>query len=361
MRIIVAGAWQWPWYEKACADALQKLGHEVEKFSWEERFTRFVNGRVEPTPLSHVTTIQRRLNWGPLISSINRDLLNVVKRFRPHILLAYRATHVFSSTLRKIKRISPGTNLIQYCNDDPFSQNASKFLWRHLKRAVPIYDMHFVYRQHNIGDFQNLGAKRVNLLRSYYIPEQNYQVKLKKSDSCYICDVLFAGHYEGDFRVDYLETVLKSGVKLNLFGGGWTDANLSFNSPLHKLCPVAPVVGEDYRKAISGAKIALCFLSKLNRDTYTRRNFEIPATGTFMLSEYSDDLATMFQEGYEAEFFRSKEEMIEKINYYIANDSKRRLIAERGRKRVIRDGHDVISRMQQMLDYLETANERSEK
>jgi spore maturation protein CgeB len=103
---------------------------------------------------------------------------------------------------------------------------------------------------------------------------------------------------------------------------------------------------------LCGARIALCFLSKLNRDTYTRRCFEIPASGTLLLSEYSDDLAGMFREGVEADYFRSPEEMIEKIRCYLDDDALRRRVAAAGRLRVVDDGHDVVSRMAQVIGWI---------
>lgn len=354
MRIIVAGAWQWSWYEPVCAEALSRLGHNVKRFSWAERFVHFVPERVEPIPYSTITAFQNRLVWGPKVSAMNNDLIKVVRGFQPQVLFAYRATHFFPSTLRALKRILPKTLLVQHCNDDPFSPSASKVLWRHLVSAIPIYDMHFVYRHHNIIDFKNAGGKNVKLLRSYYIPEKDYAVSVSKN-SPYRCDVVFAGHYENDWRVDCLEAAMEHGCRLNLFGGGWENVKLFLNpsSPLLRLFPIEPVVGENYRKAISGAKIALCFLSKLNRDTYTRRNFEIPAMGTFMLSEYSDDLANLFEEGREIEFFRSRDELIDKIGYYLAHDTEREEIARLGRERLFQDGHDVLSRMKQMLNQIQ--------
>ena len=123
---------------------------------------------------------------------------------------------------------------------------------------------------------------------------------------------------------------------------------------LKHLAPVYLVWNEDYNKALCGAKIALCFYSKLNRDTYTRRCFEIPAAGTLLLSEYSDDLASLYQVGEEVDMFKTKQEMIQKINLYLDNDDLRRRVAANGNQRVIADGHDIVSRMEKVLDFVKT-------
>jgi spore maturation protein CgeB len=85
----------------------------------------------------------------------------------------------------------------------------------------------------------------------------------------YKCDIVFAGHYEDDGRISLLDELCRSVYSLNLFGGGWDRAykQLNPNGPLRKNFPVHPVTGDDYRRAICGAKIALCVLSTLNKDT----------------------------------------------------------------------------------------------
>jgi len=120
------------------------------------------------------------------------------------------------------------------------------------------------------------------------------------------------------------------------------------------LLPVRLVWGDDYNRALSGAKIALCFFSKLNRDTYTRRCFEIPATNTLLLSEYSDDLASIYREGIDAVFFRTKDEMIIKIQKYLGDYQLRSTVAASGFQRVYAEGHDVISRMKQVVEWVKT-------
>jgi spore maturation protein CgeB len=117
--------------------------------------------------------------------------------------------------------------------------------------------------------------------------------------------------------------------------------------------PIRPVLREDYNRAINGAGIALAFLSRLNRDTYTRRCFEIPITGALLLSQYSADLATLFEEGVEAEFFRSQDELLDKVRFYSRNDEARRKIGLAGRARVLRDGHEALDRAKQVLAAIE--------
>ena len=71
-----------------------------------------------------------------------------------------------------------------------------------------------------------------------------------------------------------------------------------------------------------------------------------------MLSEFTYDLSNLYSEGVEADYFRSKEEMIEKIKLYCINDQVRKSVAFNGYERVIQSGHDIDSRMKMLLDWI---------
>lgn len=60
--------------------------------------------------------------------------------------------------------------------------------------------------------------------------------------------------------------------------------------------------------------------------------FEIPATGAFLLTE---ELDNYFRVGIELDRFTTKEEMLEKVKYYLQNDKQREVIAENGKKKVL--------------------------
>ena len=359
MKFLVVGAWQWSWYHQAFSQALISLGHEVGRFGWADLFFDGLDVEQGARPKNLWTRLQNRVIWGPLITDMNRRLVAEALAFQPDVFFAYNGTHVLPSTVDRIKRLRPQTLLAGYSNDNPFSESAAPLLWRHFIRAIPYYDVHFVYRHGNIEDIRRHGGGHAHLLRSYYVPETDFRVELGPGDEAFRSDVLFAGHYEPDWRIDCLEEVARLGVNFKLFGGTWylAERSLATQSPLRPFLPVQPLVRADYRKAISGAKIALCFLSKVNGDTYTRRSFEIPAMQAFMLSEYTDDLASLFREGEEAEFFRSKEELLDKIRYYLQHDGKRRAVAEAGHRRLLRDGHDVVSRARDFVSVIEKSNE----
>jgi spore maturation protein CgeB len=70
------------------------------------------------------------------------------------------------------------------------------------------------------------------------------------------------------------------------------------------------------------------------------------------LSGYSDDLAELFVEGVEAEFFRDKDEMLDKINFYIHHDEARKKIALAGYDKVYSAGHDIDSRLKKLMNLI---------
>jgi spore maturation protein CgeB len=348
MKILVVGDGHSAIHERAVADALIKLEHQVEVFYWLSYFNS------TNILLNVWRRLQNKFLFGPDFLKCNKDFFFKAIQFLPDIIFVYRGTHLTVHSILALRRALPNCRIVGYNNDDPFSTGHPLWLWRHFKKCVPYYDLVLAYRHRNLVDFKSIGAGRVELLRSWFIPELNRPVQLSDEEILkYDCDIVFIGHYEDDGRIEYLETIVEAGYKLKIFGPPYEWNKLIEKSPILRfLSPVNLVWGADYNKAITGAKIALCFFSKLNRDTYTRRCFEIPAAKVMLLSEYSDDLGTLFDAGEEADFFISKLDMISKITHYLSDDELRQRVADAGYKRVIKDGHDVVSRMSKVLEYV---------
>lgn len=349
MKILVVGDWHSDLHEEEVCRSFRRLGHEVLAFKWFSYFA--YDAKSARSPGAILKRAQNKFVVGGLIGRINQDLLQYVMANRPDVVFVYRGTHITARTLKAIRNGLPECVLVGYNNDDPFSPIQPRYLWRHFMAAIPQYDLMLAYRHANLADFKKAGAYCVQLMRSWFVPERSHPVTLDDRErERFAADVVFIGHYEPDQRLAYLEAIVENGYRLKLFGPTkYWQGPLSQSSKLRQFAPVHMAWGEDYNRALCGAKIALCFFSKLNRDTYTRRCFEIPATGTLMLSEYSDDLASLYREGVEADYFRSQEEMLSKIEYYLGHPEQAQRVARAGYDKVTSAGHDIDSRMQVLL------------
>jgi len=349
MKILIVADWQGTVYAEAFYKTFKLLGHEVKRFSWKEYFKHYqYSDRYETDGnklKSFYYKFQNKFIVGPVVHKINSDLLKTANTYQPDFIFIYRGTHIFPETIECLKR--EGSCLVYgYNNDDPFSSKASKSLWRYYLASVPFYDHIFSYRWKNIKDYENLGYKKNSLLRSYFIEKNNFYIKdIIKND--YMHDVIFIGHFEDDNRDMTIKYLLDNNIDIKLYGPGWEQSKY-YSFFVEKMGKISPLY-EEYNLALNSAKIALVFLSKLNHDTYTRRCFEIPATKTMMMSEYTDDLNSMFEMGKEAEYFKNKEELLQKIEFYLANEKKIIEIGNAGYVRLHSDGHTVLNRVEKII------------
>jgi Uncharacterized protein conserved in bacteria len=68
-----------------------------------------------------------------------------------------------------------------------------------------------------------------------------------------------------------------------------------------------------------------------------------------MLSEYTEDLASLFTPDVEAVYFRSSKELIKKLSELINNQNLRNSISLKGFEKVYAAKHDVKSRLADSL------------
>jgi len=333
--LIVRGAFG-QMYEPAWHRALNELGINCRLFDCHAMTLPGVLGRVE-----------RRVLAGPGIKRVRRNLISIVKQERPDVTLLYQGHYCNKQTLEQLR---PATFIAGYHNDNPFGPKQNMLRYRHFLPSLPLYHGFHVYRERNVQEMVNAGVPRVKVLMSYYLPWLDYPHKLSSAELGHLgCDVVFAGHCENDMRSECIAKLVRDNTQVKIYGVERYWKRDLPKDVYAKVKPIPLVFGEDYRKAICGSKMALSFFSKWNQDQYTRRVFEIPACGVFLLSERTSTMQGLFAEGVEAEFFSSADECLEKVRFYLNNDAARRKIAEGGYRRVTTSGHDIYSRMKQWL------------
>lgn len=348
------GSFLWEIYEPALASRFRELGHDVYEFAWKRYFDyeksfSFNRRNFREYPAKFREAIKRAQNKyhvGPTVNKMNRDLIAYAREVRPDLIFIQYGVFFTAKTLKALK--ATGAKVFGYNNDDPFSKIAPKYVFGRYLSSCPEYDYIFSFRQKNVDDYKRVFGIDSEILRAYYIKERTFHID--NPDKRYECDILFIGHYEDDGREEFLIKLARGGggYKFKLYGSEWHRSK--YYDEFKKLMggDIRTLI-DDYNVALNSCKIALAFLSHLNNDTYTRRTFEIPAAGVFMLSVYTDDLATLFAPDRDAVYFKTPDELISKIDYYLAHDDERKKIARNGYERILRDGHEAKDRAIQII------------
>lgn len=335
-KVLVAGDFAWDMYEPAICRGLRAEGAEVIELHAHRFFG----------PGSLLRRAQSKLVFGPGVALANAAFVAQCALHKPDLVLAWRAPWLWPQTIA-LARAAGAKKIALYCNDDPFGPDRDLRIWRAWREGIPAADVVLAYRTQNLAELTAAGARAVKLFRSSYDADVHRPLALTDADRArFGCDVVFVGHCEDDSRLALMDALLLSGLSVRIFGTDWERH--ARGHAWDKLVPILPLRGDDYVRALCAAKAAVVFLSARNRDTYTRRCFEIPACGTAMLAPRTEDLRTLFGED-EALFWSSADELVSQARRACSDDALRARVAEAGRKRVLADGHDARARARELL------------
>lgn len=156
-----------------------------------------------------------------------------------------------------------------------------------------------------------------------------------------IFDIEDAELFEDLYLVRKLGNIERIGV-LNLLAEYFSVTCCTYNSPdVAKLknVKVTPPVsnGEAFAIMVSRSKINLNISLKGIRGGTPLRVMDIMAAGGFVLTNYCAETAELFEEGKEITMFRTPEELVEKVSYYLEHEDERKAIAAAGQQKVLAD------------------------
>lgn len=333
LKFLIVGWWHHEFYEDAFRKALLSRGFSVDRLSCALLF-KYLSFRIERAiPI-------------PLIATIffNIYFLLIVILSKPKYILLWRVTHLMPVVVRVARH--RGHIILTYNNDDPFSPLFRKtklakenLHWRWYRRILFLSHINFFYRPVNVEEANGLGLTNARLLMPYFLPWRDKPMSESQAENNVVSDVVFVGHFEEDQRLEYIKYLANSKINITVYGPkDWIKPlETEGISNVYR----GEVTGNDYVKTINSAKICLCFLSKINRDEYTRRCFEIPACGTLLLSERTPFLVNIYGEGKGAYFFSDKIELLSAVNKLLGDEFLLEAIADIGLKTVWEKGFSI--------------------
>lgn len=81
------------------------------------------------------------------------------------------------------------------------------------------------------------------------------------------------------------------------------------------------------------------------------RAFDIMGAGGFLLSNFQSDFLDYFIPGDDFAFYDSQKDLVDKIDYYLRNETERRQMAASAHEK-IQKAHTFVHRIQEMESYL---------
>ncbi len=152
-------------------------------------------------------------------------------------------------------------------------------------------------------------------------------------------DIVFIGQYntsQHTKRDYYLRQIANASIKRGYDCQFHISGNKDNIPPIIKKYAAEPVYGLSMYKSLRNGRIAFDaradhFIINLDDNskidiggeyTANMRIFESTGSGVFLLTEYFSNINQYFEPGKEIETFKDRKELIEKIDYYIANPKK---------------------------------------
>lgn len=339
--------------------ALERLGHCVRGVNTVEPWKRISWFKRQ---------LQRKLQHGAIIDEINASILNTARELRPDLVWAEKQEFLRVETIRELTKL--GARVVHFTPDPYFTLD-----WKRtplMDDAIGAFDVLVYCKSYERKQYAALGKPLVYMPLGYC---DEIHRPIPSSDACWSCMVGFLGGWEPR-RETLLKAVASSGLDLKIWGGYWdflADGKWTLRRYLihrqlaggeafriHRDVQLASLVqgnevyGNDYAQALSSAKIGLGFLRKVCPDQHTTRSFEIPACGSLLLGDRTDEHRELFEEGVEAEFFSSELEMLDKLRFYSRNEALRVKVAAAGKDRCHLGGYSYIKRLEKALMEINT-------
>lgn len=335
MKIMVCGDFQSIPLTRRCADALEALGCAVARFDSEDRVRRLPGiamrlGRSLAKPLG----LKRRvagLFADALYRRRRERLLAAAEAFVPDAVLVVRGNHFDHETLARLHRRA--RTACWFVRDQ--KRQAA------MRRERADYDLY--YSMHRCHE-----AEGIPWLPVFAREPQDY-----RPDAAVAKDVplLFLGGWTAR-RQRWLEALGGLAPQLALIGPHWR-ARLGPAHPLHRCVKADWVQGDDVRRWYQRAQVVIN-INQWDAGELSGANLriaDVPACGTVLLSEYSDDLADLFRLDEELPVFRDPAGLHAQCAALLADAPRRRRIEAAGLAATARLG-TYRDRMARVLDDL---------
>ena len=278
---------------------------------------------LDTTPWTGSSLWTQRFNQrtylGRSVRAMNGELQRSVAEHRPDLVWMDKAMWVYPWVLRRLRR--DGCRVVHYNTDDVLAPR--HHFWLH-RLGLTACDLFLTTNRFNVKEIQR--RYRIRTLRVGMGYDREIHVPTATDKDAGAPSLVFVGHWQPHTE-KYISALKRAGLPVRVWGTHWQRA------ADRELRKVTPLPGAQYVRTIAQAAIALCMLSRRNRNESTGRSFEIPAIGTFMLAERTPEHGFLYGDGVGTVLFSDEQELVAKARHYLSHEAERVEIARHGAAR----------------------------
>jgi spore maturation protein CgeB len=303
-------------------------GHKVKKYFFQRGISL-----AAKTPLRRLRPLVRPVlkSLGGQASWLYDILAAQIKYFKPDILLNEAMDSISSQFLREMK---PHTRFLmgQHAATRLSEENDYKSYDLVISSFPPTLDW---FRHKGIpAEMNRLGFEPKVL--SFLKPED------RTFDVTFIGS-FFAGVHSS--RATFLESLCDRIEEMRIWGTGIDQ--LSLTSPIRR-CYMGQAWGCEMYQILRKSKITLNHHGDIAPYANNMRLYEATGVGTLLITDWKENLHEMFEPGKEVVCYKSPEECLELIQYYLGHNEEREIIAHAGQERTLKE-HTYYQRMQELV------------
>ena len=245
---------------------------------------------------------------------------SIKKKF--DLIFVLKGLNLSSYSIRELKKLD--SKLISFNPDDPFNLISSS---NSIKNNIKYFDHYFIWSKNLCEKIEKIYGIKTTFLPFAADPSVHKinKVKVQKNPV-----ITFIGNWD-DEREKWLSKIDTKNC-LKIYGFNWEN-NLK-NKTLKSCLMGHSIHPKKFSAKVHQSQINLNILRTQNKNASNMRTYEIIISGGFQLHEFSEEVAEIFIEGKEIEFFKSHDELNEKISFYLKNPSICNSIAKAGFEKI---------------------------
>lgn len=280
--------------------------------------------------------LARKVGLSPsLDAGAQKILLAQIEDFKPDLVLNQNIFQVDTSLARRIKALGNPIMVGQVGIEPPRGGD-----WG-------VYDLMISQLPRIVTQFRNAGV-RADVNHLAFQPDILDRLpSVSERD----VEISFVGAVTADHkqRIALLEAVAQ--VYDLKFWGSRPDS-LAASSPLHR-CYQGEVWGADMYQVLRRSRITLnSHIDLAGTEAGNMRLFESTGVGTFLLTDFKENLHTLFDPEREVAIWHTIDDCLDKIERYLRDDNGREAIAGAGQAKTI-TAHTYRNRAQEILQLAE--------